>query len=80
MANLDDALIDGGGEEPEGWLIEIIDDRFGNMILGFKNEAEGRAAFNAIKVAFVLGEGGILTLQNRDENKNWIVMEESILE
>lgn len=79
LANLDEGPIDAE-IEPEGWIIEIIDDTFGNMILGFKTEAEARAAHTALKVAFVLGEGGSLTLQNRDENENWIVIEDAILE
>ena len=73
--------MDEGSVEDEvgGWII-ILD--FGGIkdLLGFVNESQARAAFEALKPAIVMDDAGAdLILQERDENRNYITIDEAKL-
>lgn len=76
MANgVDEQIEADDADHFQGWLIEIKDETFGDMIIAFITEVEARTAFVALSGGFVLGTGGKLTMQNRDENGNWLTIE-----
>lgn len=74
MANLDEEPT--ADNDLRGWLITIDDSTFGKTRLGFQTLEQARPAYEAMKPAIVLGETATLTLEERDENGNWVILDE----